>query len=210
MSLFITFEGGEGVGKSLQANALYRKLEKLGIPVLVTCEPGGTPFGQKIARLLKWSQKSDLSPLAELFLFNASRAHLVNEVIKPALEGGKVVICDRYTDSTIAYQGYGRGLDLEMVKMVNDLATGELTPELAILLDMPVEAGLARKSSDRPDRFEQEALDFHRRVREGFLKLAAGEPHRWFVVDAGLPKKAITELIWQRVEKLLAGRTGHG
>ena len=210
MSLFITFEGGEGTGKSLQARALYRRLARLGVPVLLTYEPGGTPLGRKIARLLKWSQTTDISPLAELLLFNASRADLVNEVIRPALKRGKVVICDRYTDSTLAYQGYGRRLDLEMVKAISDSATGKLEPDLKILLDLSAEQGLARKAQKIPDRFEQETLDFHRRVKDGYLKLADDEPQRWLVVDASQTKREITEIIWQRVKGLLSRQVDHG
>ena len=123
MSLFITFEGGEGGGKSVQAKALYRKLAKMAIPVLLTHEPGGTSFGRRISRWLKWAKDTNISPLTELMLFNASRAQLVNDVIQPALKSGKVVISDRYADSTTVYQGYGRGLDLAMVKAVNKAAT---------------------------------------------------------------------------------------
>ena len=125
MSLFITFEGGEGCGKSTQAKLLCKRLSKLPIPALLTHEPGGTPFGQKIGRWLKWTKDTKISPLTELLLFNASRAQLVTEVINPQLKAGKVVICDRYADSTTAYQSYGRGLDLEMVKALNNEAQKE-------------------------------------------------------------------------------------
>ena len=145
MGFFITFEGGEGCGKSSQSRLLYRRLQKLAVPALLTHEPGVTDLGKKITRLLKWSQDIDISPLAELLLFNASRAQLVKEVIRPALEKGVIVICDRFADSTTAYQGYGRGLDLDTVKAVNRMATQGLVPDLTILLDMPVEGGLARK-----------------------------------------------------------------
>jgi len=208
MSLFITFEGGEGGGKSVQAKALYRKLSKLAIPVLLTHEPGGTPFGRRINRWLKWAQDADISPLTELMLFNASRAQLVAEVIQPALKSGKVVISDRYADSTTAYQGYGRGLDLAMVRSVNNAATGGLKPDLTILLDIPVEAGLSRLKGRERDRFEQETIAFHSRVKEGFLKLAADEPQRWLVVDASQSKAKIAEIIWQRVSRLLSGQGG--
>src|SRR3990170_1032319 len=124
MALFITFEGGEGSGKSVQSKALCRRLEKLAVPVLLTHEPGGTVLGQKLARLLKWGQDTGISPLTELLMFNASRTQLVAEVIRPSLQAGKVVICDRYTDSTIAYQHYGRGLDSGLVKTTNEGATG--------------------------------------------------------------------------------------
>ncbi len=204
MSLFITFEGGEGGGKSVQARALYRRLSKLNIPVLLTHEPGGTPFGKRIGRWLKWAQNTDISPLTELMLFNASRAQLVTEVIKPALKSGKVVISDRFDDSTTVYQGYGRGLDLTMVKTVNKAATGGLTPDLTVLLDAPVETCFARKGKDKRDRFEQEAMAFHQKVREGYLKLAKDEPQRWLVVDASQSKAKIAEIIWQRVSQMLS------
>jgi dTMP kinase len=203
MSLFITFEGGEGGGKSVQARALYRRLSKLNIPVLLTHEPGGTPFGKRIGCWLKWAQNTDISPLTELMLFNASRAQLVAEVIKPALANGKVVISDRFDDSTTVYQGYGRKLDLPMVKAVNKAATQGLTPTLTVLLDAPVETCFARKGEYKRDRFEQEAEAFHNRVREGYLKLAKEEPKRWLVVDASQSKAKIAEIIWQRVSQLL-------
>ncbi len=204
MSLFITFEGGEGSGKSVQAKELYRRLSQLAIPALLTHEPGGTPFGKKLGRWLKWAQDADISPLTELMLFNASRAQLVSEVIQPALKKGKVVISDRYADSTTAYQGYGRGLDLAMVKAVNHAATQGLTPNLAILLDILVEEGLARKRAESQDRFEQETLAFHQRVREGYLKMAVDEPGRWLAVDASQNKRKIADIIWRRVSRLLS------
>jgi len=208
MALFITFEGGEGSGKSVQAKGLYRRLKKLAIPVILTHEPGGTPLGKKLGRWLKWAQDTDISPLAELLLFNASRAQSVTEVIKPGLKSGKVVISDRYADSTTAYQSYGRGLDLKMVRATNNTATQGLKPDLIILLDMPAEDGLARKKGREKDRFEQERLAFHRRVRRGYLKMAAEEPRRWLVIDATQPKEKISQIIWQRVSQLLSLPTG--
>jgi len=204
MALFITFEGGEGSGKSFQAKELYRRLFQLAIPALLTHEPGGTPFGKKLARWLKWAQGIDISPLTELMLFNASRAQLVAEVIQPGLESGKVVISDRYTDSTTAYQGYGRGLDLEMVRATNNAATQGLKPDLTILLDISAEEGFARKKAKSRDRFEQEALAFHRRVREGYLELARADPERWLVVDASQSREKIAEIIWRSVNQLLS------
>ena len=203
MALFITFEGGEGCGKSVQAKALYRRLSQSAIPTLLTHEPGGTPFSNKIGRWLKWAEVTDISPLTELLLFNASRAQLVSEVIRPNLKNGMVVICDRYADSTVAYQSYGRGLDLEMVKAINDVATQGLKPDLTILLDVPVEEGLDRIKARRRDRFEQEDIAFHQRVREGYLKLAANDPQRWLVIDATQPKENIAEIIWQKVRQLI-------
>jgi len=204
MALFITFEGGEGCGKSVQARALYNRLSELAIPVVLTHEPGGTPLGKKSARWLKWAQDTDVSPLAELLLFNTPRAQLVDEVIRPNLEKGKVVICDRYADSTTAYQSYGRGLDLNMVLAINNAGTQGLKPDLTVLLDISAEEGLARKKAKRRDRFEQESLAFHQRVREGYLKMAASDPGRWLVIDATLSKAKIAEIIWQRVSQLLS------
>jgi dTMP kinase len=206
MSLFITFEGGEGSGKSVQAKALYRRLSKLAIPAVLTHEPGVTSLGRKVARWLKWGHEINISPVAELLLFNVSRAQLVTEFIHPNLESGKVVISDRYADSTTAYQSYGRGLDLAMVRAVNSAATQGLKPDLTVLLDIPVEIGLARKGGKKRDRFEQEDIAFHQRVREGYLKLAASEPVRWLVVDAALPKEKIAEIIWQKVSGLLLSK----
>ena len=208
MSIFITFEGGEGGGKSVQAKALYRRLAKANVPALLTHEPGGTPFGQRIGRWLKWAQKTDISPLSELMLFNASRAQLVAEVIKPALKEGKVVISDRYYDSTTVYQGYGRGLDLTMVKSVNKAATQGLTPDLTVLLDAPVEVCFARKGAAKRDRFEQEAVAFHNKVRDGYLKLAVAEPERWLVIDGTRSKKEIADIIWEKVSQLISEQRG--
>lgn len=204
MALFITFEGGEGCGKSVQAEALYIRLSELAIPAVLTHEPGGTSLGDKITDLLKWDQDTDISPLAELLLFNASRAQLVTEVIQPNLKKGGVVICDRYADSTIVYQGYGRGLDLKMVRAVNDAGTSGLRPDFTVLLDISAEEGFVRKEGTKRDRFEQQDIAFHQRVREGFLKLADAEPERWLVLDAAQSKEKITEIIWQRVRPLLS------
>ena len=202
MALFVTFEGGEGSGKSTQAKLLYQRLHKQAIPSLLTHEPGVTSLGKKVARLLKWTKDVDISPIAELLLFNTSRAQIVDEIIRPSLESGNVVICDRYADSTTAYQGYGRGLDLTVVAAVNNIATQGLVPDLTVFLDMPVEKGLARKK-DEKDRFEIESVNFHKRVREGYLKIAAAEPERWLVVDAEKSKEEILGIIWARVSKLL-------
>jgi dTMP kinase len=208
MSLFITFEGGEGSGKSTQAKVLFRRLSDLAVPVLLTHEPGGTPFGEKLGHWLKWARDAYISPLTELMLFNASRAQLVAEVIQPNLKSGKAVISDRYADSTTVYQGYGRELDLAMVKATNKAATQGLKPDLTILLDIPVEEGLARKMARKQDRFEQETTAFHQRVREGYLELAAAEPRRWLVVDATQSKRQIADIIWQRVSRVISERGG--
>jgi len=202
LGLFITFEGGEGCGKSTQSRLLLKKLEQQNVPVVLTHEPGGTVLGNELRRALKRRWGSFISPQAELFLLAASRAQLVAELIRPALEEGKVVICDRFTHSTMVYQGYGRGLDFTAIKMVNNMATRYLNPDLIILLDISPEQGLARKRSLK-DRFELEDLSFHLRVREGYVKMAAAEPDRWLVIDASLPKGKIAEIIWDRVSRLL-------
>lgn len=202
MGPFITFEGGEGCGKSTQSRLLLKKLEQQNIPAVLTHEPGGTALGDEIRKTLKRKRSSFISPQAELFLLAASRVQLLAEIIRPALEDGKVVLCDRFTHSTLVYQGYGRGLDLTTVETVNNIATQDLKPDLTILLDISPEQGLARKRSLK-DRFELEDLSFHRRVREGYLKIAAAEPDRWLVIDASLPKRKIAEIIRGRVSRLL-------
>ena len=203
MALFITFEGGEGSGKSLQTRTLYRRLNRLAIPAVLIHDPGSTVLGEKLTRLLKWARNTSISPMPELMLFNASRAQLLAEVVRPSLKAGKIVICDRYTDSTVAYQGYGRRIDIETIKNVNLMATGALKPDLTVLLDISPEEGFARKSGQEPDRFEKEAKAFHRRVRKGYMQLAAGEPQRWLVIDAALPKEKIKQMVWQKVSSLI-------
>ncbi len=202
MRLFITFEGGEGCGKSTHSGLLLKKLEQQNIPVILTHEPGGTALGDELRKALKRKRGSFVSPQAELFLVAASRAQLVAEVIRPALEEGKVVICDRFTHSTIVYQGYGRGLDFTAIQMVNNMATRNLNPDLVIFLDIPPEQGLARKQNLK-DRFELEDLSFHQRVRAGYVKLSAANPDHWLVIDASLPKEKVAETIWNRVSQLL-------
>ncbi len=161
MSLFISFEGVEGSGKSTQARLLYERLTAGPERVVLTHEPGGTPLGEKIMELLKWAGGIQIAPLAELALFNASRSQLVSTVVRPHLEAGGTVICDRYAESSLAYQGYGRGLDLDMVRQAVDVATGGLRPDLIVLVDVPVREGLRRKRDEKPDRFEREDVAFH-------------------------------------------------
>ena len=207
MSLFITLEGGEGCGKSFQAGALHDRLYREGIPSILTHEPGGTPLGDEICRILKWNEDLDITPLAELLLFNASRSQLVDKIINFNLEKGKVVICDRFTDSTYVYQGYGRGLDKGVIKNINDTATWGLRPDLSILLDLPVEVGFARRNNYRQDRFEKVEMTFHERVRQGYLELAAEQPERFLVINANQTKAKIADIIWQKVSELLQMRT---
>ena len=201
MALFITFEGGEGCGKSLQTKNLYRKLVNLALPVLLIHEPGGTPLGEKIRYLLKKSCDIPVAPLSELLLFNASRSQLVVDVILPALKDGKIVICDRFTDSTVAYQSFARGLDIKTVNSINAAASHGLKPDITFLLDVAPEVGLARKKAGANDRFEKEALDFHRKVRDGFLKIAQEKPQRWVKIDASLSPKEVEKIIWDRVNR---------
>ena len=197
---FIVFEGGEGSGKSTQATILKRRLLRQGFPVVLTREPGGTPVGNRLRRWLKWG--SEITPQTELLLILAARSQLVTGVVRPALEKGSLVICDRYAYSTLAYQGYGRGMDRGFLESLNTFVTGGLVPDLVVLLDSNPAEGLRRKTSRR-DRFEREDLSFHQRVREGYLGMAAADPERWLVVDASLPRNEVRELIWERVQQFL-------
>lgn len=200
--LFVTLEGCEGSGKSSQARRLRGSLNGLGIPVTVVREPGGTALGDKLRRILKFSS-IPLTPEAELLLFNASRAELVRQVIVPALKNGHVVICDRFTDSTVAYQGYGRGLSLDIVRSVNTAATGDLKPDITILLDISPEEGLIRNTSAR-DRFESDfekpdVIEFHRKIRQGYLDLAAQNTQGWLVFDAMCSEEDVANRIWNKL-----------
>ncbi len=198
MSFFISFEGCEGCGKSTQAKLLAENLQLLGYSTCLTHEPGGTPLGEELRRCLKRAREGAIAPEAELLLFAAARAQLTLDVILPALEEDRIVICDRYSDSTVAYQGYGRGLDLDTVSTVNLTATRGLSPDLVVLLDMDPSRALARKRLPR-DRFEHEGLEFHERVRKGYLKLAQAEPARWFVLDATNPPSISAQSVYERV-----------
>lgn len=186
--MFITFEGIEGSGKSTQLQRLAAHLRERGRNVVATKEPGGTPLANQVRTLLLAST-SVIDPIAEVFLFAASRRQNTTEVIRPALAAGRVVLCDRYADSTLAYQGFGRTIDLDRLRWLNEWATDSTRPDLTLLYDLPEEAGLARARSRNAaaagdeGRFEAESLRFHRRVREGFLSLAGSEPHRFAVVS---------------------------
>ena len=187
MGRFITFEGPEGSGKTTQMRLLAAWLEAQGRRVVMTREPGGTRIGDSIRALLLDPTHTEMRPETEILLFSAARAQIVGQVIRPHLAQGGIVLCDRFADSTLAYQGYGRQLDLATLRQITAFATGNLTPDLTICLDLPVEEGLRRKrSGDQTEwnRMEQETLAFHERVRRGFLALAAAEPMRWLVLDA--------------------------
>ena len=202
MGLFVVFEGVEGSGKTTQSRALKRRLTREGYQATLLQEPGGTPTGERIRR---WLLKGDrhISPMAELFLFSAARAPLVESVIRPALDRDEVVVCDRYIYSTVAYQGYGRGLALDTVRQINLMATGGLLPELVILLDLAPDDGLHRIAERPLDRIEQEQSGFHRRVRQGYLEMAQQDPQRWLVLDSSQSKASISDLVWMRLSKML-------
>jgi len=201
--LLITLEGGEGSGKTTQANVLAKDLKERGHSVCLTREPGGTALGQAVLRLLRESEGGlTMTPLSELLLFEADRAQHVSEVIRPALASGKIVVCDRFTDSSMAYQGYARGLGLELIQRLNDEATGGLGPHLTLLLDIPPEVGLVREGA-QIDVTGREPPAFHERVREGFLALAREEPGRFVIIDATLAERDVAERALAAVEKLL-------
>lgn len=209
MSLFITFEGPEGSGKTTQLELLKAYLEKKGYSVLATREPGGTSIGDQIRAILLDPRNTEMLPASEALLFSAARAQIVQQVIRPHLTRGGIVLCDRYADSTLAYQGYGHGLDLEMLHTITALATGGLKPDLTVYLDIDVEEGLQRKLAAHTagktewNRLDQQEIAFHRRVRDGYLQMAAREPDRWLVIDATQPPEIIQALIRARVEAKL-------
>jgi dTMP kinase len=192
--MFITLEGPEGSGKSTQIKRLAKRLESMGFPVITTREPGGTPIGDQIRQVLVRMENKELHPRTEILLFLAARAQLVEQLIKPALQDGKIILCDRYGDSTLAYQGYGHGLDLEKLRQMLDFATDHLKPDLTILLDLDVKLGLMRKKAeDEWNRLDAYEVLFHERVREGYLNLAREEPDRWRIVDASQGIDAVQE-----------------
>jgi dTMP kinase len=212
--LFITLEGGDGSGKSTQSRALASHLRRDGFAVQVTAEPGGTDVGRHVRQFFEQGAPGGGPPVAawaEVFLFEAARAQNVEEVIRPALERGEIVLCDRFTDSTIAYQGYGRRLSLDEIERCNRIAAGGLKPHLTLLMDVPAEDGLARAgaaaldpaSGRAPDALGGESLEFHRRVRQGYLDLANREPGRIVLLDATLPQEPVTKLAWEHLRALL-------
>ena len=204
MSLFITFEGPEGSGKTTQIALLAQVLMARRHSVLMTREPGGTRIGDAIRSVLLDASHTEMSARAEALLFNAARAQLVDQVIKPALARGEIVLCDRYGDSTLAYQGYGHGQPREPLRRLIEYATGVLTPDLTIYLDLDVRKGLARKragAAEEWNRIEEKALAYHEAVRRGYLEMAA-ESARWLVVDADQPVEAIHTQILARVDRL--------
>lgn len=196
---FITFEGSEGSGKSTQVQRLALRLERSGVPHLVTREPGGTPIGETIRELLQFaSHNSDMTPETELLLFEASRSQLVREVIKPALERGLCVIADRFFDSTTAYQGAARKLDHEMVERLNAFAVGDCIPEITFVLDVDAATAKSRMQKPRrPDRMEEEPEEFYERVRQAYRDLAASEPNRVVLINGARNAEKIENEIWE-------------
>jgi dTMP kinase len=211
MGKFVTFEGGEGSGKTTQIKLAADWLRERGIPVLATAEPGGTPLGRKIREILLNRGSWTIGAEAELLLFAAARAQHVRETILPALEAGQWVLCDRFADATLAYQGFGRGLDVEFIRTLNDFSTCSLKPDLTLLFDLPVEAGLERAKKRtagiRPeaaeDRFEREERTFHGRIREGYLSLAAEEPERFRIINGAADVETVRREVCRHLTALL-------
>ena len=201
MAALIVFEGGDGSGKSTQCRYLLRRLRREGYPAVSTREPGGTPSGNAVRRWLKGHR--DLTPLSELLLFEAARSQLVSTIILPSLRNGTTVVCDRHTASTVAYQGYGRGLDLAVISQLNRMAVGDLVPNLTILLDLPVETALQRREAQSGDVFDTAPVEFHRRIREGYLAQAADALEDWLVLDATQPPRVLAQEVWAKVQPLL-------
>jgi dTMP kinase len=209
---FITFEGPEGSGKTTQARRLVEALEAQGHEVVYTREPGGTPTGEMIRDILQHDSAGEpIAPETEVLLFAASRAQLVRHVILPALERGAHVICDRFADSTTAYQGFGRGFSVEQMLTINAFAIADAVPDVTLLLDLDVPSGMARleerhaRDHEQHDRIEREAIEFHERVRAGYLELARRWPERFHVIDAGPGEDAVAETVWGKVSDVIGG-----
>lgn len=206
-ALFVTFEGPEGCGKTTQVRLLAERLRARGYDVLTTREPGGTRIGDQIRAILLNPAHTEMVPAAEILLFSAARAQIVHEVILPHLQRGGIVLCDRFADSTLAYQGYGHGLNSDVLRVITAFATAGLTPDVTFYLDIPVEEGLRRKAQAGQaewNRMEQRELAYHQRVQDGYRQLIATEPTRWVVIDAGKSIEDIHMQVMQEVERRLA------
>jgi dTMP kinase len=197
---FITFEGSEGCGKSTQSRMLSQYLRAKGLKVVYLREPGGTKISEKIRRILLDYKNNSMSKVCEMLLYMSARAQIVEEIIKPALKQGKIVVCDRFLDSTIAYQGYGLGMDIKTIKYIGSLVISGIKPDLTIFLDLPVKKGLNVRSRAK-DRIERRALNYHLRVRQGYLKLAAQEPGRIKIVKVALEKSETQINIRRQIDK---------
>lgn len=210
MALFITFEGVEGSGKTTQIRRLKKYLNGKGIPCFITREPGGTPIGEKIRKILLNPDHDELVPAGELFLYEAARAQHVKEVIKPCLKKRVVILCDRFSDASIAYQGFGRRIDLKWVEHMNRIASEGIRPDVTFLLDCPTDMGLRRAlqrnqvlRQEKEGRFEREKIQFHNRVRGGYLTIAKKEPRRVKVIDTRVGEDKVFEEIRQHIDQLL-------
>lgn len=199
--MFITLEGPDGSGKSMQIGELAEFIRSHGFEVITTREPGGTAIGDQIREVIMRMDNKAMNPRTEILLFCAARAQIVAEVIRPNLEKGVVVLSDRYADSTLAYQGYGHRVDLSILRNILSFVTGGLTPDLTLLLDVDVEKGLSRRHTGGGEwnRLDDYELAFHKRVRDGYLELAAAEPQRWKLIDAGLPPQQVQEALQKAV-----------
>jgi dTMP kinase len=205
MTLFITFEGPDGSGKTTQARLLAEYLQSRGTPVLHTREPGGTAISEQIRDVVLSNRNQSIQHETEALLFSAARAQIVAELIRPALAARKIVICDRYADSTMAYQGYGLGLDLDALRAITRFATGGLVPDLTFYIDVPAEVGLARRHRGETNRLDQKDLAYHAKVRDGFLKMARAEPQRWVVIDGTRSVEQVQRDVRARLEPKLEG-----
>lgn len=209
--LFLSFEGGEASGKSIQAQRLADWLRSGGRDVVSVHEPGSTPVGERVRDIVLHAQEIPLGPNAQALLYSTARAQLVRDVIRPALAAGKIVIVDRFYDSTLAYQGFGHGADLDQLRAVTDFAVGDVRPDRTLLLDLPVEAAEQRAATRKPgrawDRFESESRAFHERVRDGYLRLAEAEPRRFAVIRADRDVDAVAADVRKEVERLLPAAT---
>jgi dTMP kinase len=213
LSLFITFEGVEGSGKTTQIQRLKKYLTQKGIPCKVTREPGGSSIGEKIRKILLNPDHREMTPTSELLLYEAARAQHVKEIINPFLKKGGVVLCDRFTDATVAYQGYGRMIDQKWVQRLNRLSSQGIRPDVTFLLDCPSDIGLKRAfqrnrmlKQEKEERFEREEIQFHRRVRKGYLDIAKREPHRVKLIDTREGEKKVFEKIRKIVDNLIKGK----
>jgi dTMP kinase len=213
LSLFITFEGVEGSGKTSQIQRLKKYLTQKGIPCKVTREPGGCPIGEKVRKILLNPDHREMVPATELLLYEAARAQHVKEVLTPFLKKGGIILCDRFCDATLAYQGYGRRIDLKWIDRLNRLSSQGIKPDVTFLLDCPSDVGLNRAlqrnrtlKQEREGRFEREEIQFHRRVRKGYLAIARKEPHRVKVIDTREGEEKVFEKIRKIVDNLIKGK----
>jgi dTMP kinase len=217
LSLFITFEGVEGSGKTTQIRRLKRYLTRRGIPCKLTREPGGSPIGEKIRKILLDPDHREMLPPTEFLLYEASRAQHVKEVIEPLLKKGISVLCDRFSDATLAYQGYGRRIDLGLIENLNRLTSRQIEPDVTFLLDCPSDVGLKRAlrrnqslGNDKEGRFEREKIQFHRRVRKGYLAIAKREPRRVKIIDTRQDEEKVFKKIRKLVDELIETRKSSG